>query len=205
MRKSNEETEQGKACILDLFLSSAKELREIGKKIADYEASCNENDLASFAQKSAGLSKQANDTKDQIETILPKYETVRKALENQERYRKNLRDNIDVISLNQQIEETRKGNVALEEMVAQVDGHETVDDDMENLRSRRESILKMVSRLEGRRGEILESIRSVKVREEFYQNYADWPLLDLMPGPDAYSASCRHRNTRMSMRSTVLQ
>ena len=90
-------------------------------------------------------------------------ELLLKAVDDQERHKKNLKENIELIHSSQRIEELKKEVDILEKRVSSVEGHDTVYDDIDGLRARKESILKCTARLEGRRGEILESIRSIKV------------------------------------------
>lgn len=162
-RQDNEDVERRLRTTLDLFLSSAKELRDIESEIKKYESSTNEDELANFEKKSAEFAKQKEVQNRRIQQITPKFENIVKALEDQERHRKNLEHNIEAITSTQRIAALKKEIQVLESQIAQVDGHETVDDDADSLRNRRQSVLEAIARLEGRRGEILECIRSVKV------------------------------------------
>jgi DNA repair protein RAD50 len=89
---------------------------------------------------------------------------VEKAIEDHEAFKKNLRDNLDIIYTTQHIEKLEKEVASMKIERTSIEGHETVYDDFETLRHRQTTTGKAIARLEGRRGEILESIRSVKVR-----------------------------------------
>lgn len=74
-----------------------------------------------------------------------------------------MKDNIDLISKRQNIENLEKEITDLEEAASNVEGHETCVNDLNSLESRKEQSMSSIARLEGRRGEILESIRGLKV------------------------------------------
>lgn len=163
VRKLNEDEEQSKNTTLNTFVGAAKDLQNVENEIKKYETLGVEGELARLAERSGDLTRQAAEETQRIATLQPKQDTVTKALEDQELYRKNLEENIKLMNSTQRAEELAREIAVLEDKTAQVDGSDTVDDDMESVRSKRESIMTMIARLEGRRGEILESIRSVKV------------------------------------------
>lgn len=145
------------------FTSALKELKDIGQHIEEYQSSTAEDELANVERKKAEFAEKTKEKNAQLNALRPKLESVLKAVEDQERHKKNLKENIELINSTRLVEQLKKEISKLEEKAATVEGHETVYDDIESLRARKEENLKATARLEGRRGEILESIRSIKV------------------------------------------
>lgn len=162
MRALNAEEEERLSSTANNFIAAVKELKEIGGQIDEYASSGTEDELANFDQKLATFREKAKTKSDQVREIQPQLAALTKAVDDQERHKKNLKENIELIGSKQRIGELEKEIDALERKASTVDGHDTVFDDMSALKARKEGFMKSTARLEGRRGEVLESIRSIK-------------------------------------------
>ena len=164
LRKMNEEEYERHSETLSNFLQLAGELKDLVMKIEQYEDSTNEEELASIGNRTETLAKKREDKLKAISRMNPELQQLEKAIEDQDAYKRNLRDNLDIISTTQRIKQLEKDLDSLKVESNNIEGHETVYDDFESLRNRQTTTGKAIARLEGRRGEILESIRSAKVR-----------------------------------------
>ena len=108
---------------------------------------------------------KAKEKRSQISSLQPDLDQLAKAVDDQERHKKNLKENIDLIASRQRVATLEDEIAKLEEQYSNVEGHETCQDDLDSLTSRKQKSLSSIARLEGRRGEIVESIRSLKVSE----------------------------------------
>jgi DNA repair protein RAD50 len=99
----------------------------------------------------------------EIESLQPDLDRLVKAVDDQERHKKNLKENIDLIISGQRIEELEKVITKLKQEASNVEGHDTCNEDFQRMSSRKEKMLSSKARLQGRRGKIVESIRSLKV------------------------------------------
>ena len=135
----------------------------IDANVETYLSSTAEYELVSAKLQGVECDKKIQDKQKQINSLKPELGSLLKAIEDQESHKKNLKENIDVINANNAINALSKHISHLEEKAAGICGHDTLFQDIACLRSQRESIIKSTARLEGRRGEILESIRTVKV------------------------------------------
>ena len=163
MRALSNEEEERISSVLNSFLLAVKELRVIDSNIQTYLLSTSEDELASAKLQSAECDKNIDKMQKQVNSLTPELASLLKAIDDQESHKKNLKDSIDVINANNAIHELDKHIVHLEEKAKNICGHDTLFQDIAKLRSKRESNIKSTARLEGRRGEILESIRTFKV------------------------------------------
>lgn len=190
MRALNNEEEERISATYNSFVGALNELRELRKKIEEYLASGTEEELANFESKIAEYQTKAKEKLTEIEKIQPDLDRLVKAVDDQERHKKNLKENVELIQARNRIDDLKKEITSLEESAANVEGHETVYEDIEGLGARKEKIMKATARLEGRRGEILESIRSIKVRLRHdavrsYQSYfspCSWRVAKALTG-----------------------
>lgn len=181
------------------FIGALKELKAIGRQIEEYQSSTAEDELANVERKKAEFAAKTKEKNSQLKALQPQLDRILKAVEDQERHKKNLKENIELINSTQLIEELKKEIAKLEEKAATVEGHETVYDDIESLRARKEEILKAAARLEGRRAEILESVRSIKVSRSLHL-YCVFVHLALQ-NDSVCSVNFLHQSTRKSTRS----
>jgi chromosome segregation ATPase len=183
------------------------EIEELQKQIDDFDCQNDADSLDRIKNKSFELAAQRKEKEERVGKIQPDLDRLKKALDDQERHKKNLNRNINVISLNSRIRDIKKEIGSLQEAAANVAGHETAYDDAQRLRNRETEIAQMNARLEGRRGEIYENIRSFKVRYMFtliprdlMNNFLANHLTSIFC---IYRESCLNRNTKMSEKNIV--
>lgn len=139
------------------------EIEELQKQIEDFDSQNDANSLDHTKQKCSKLASEKIEKEERMGKIQPDLDRLKKALDDQERHKKNLNENINLIGLSSRIREIEKEIQSLQEAAANVAGHETAYDDARRLRDRETEIAQMNARLEGRRGEIYENVRSFKV------------------------------------------
>jgi DNA repair protein RAD50 len=167
MRALAAEEEEKLNGTLNSFVGAVNDLKEVTRQIDEYNDSSNEDDLNQVSRKEEELVEKAKDKQSQIETLQPALDRLAKAVDDQERHKKNLKENIDLILSRQRIDALEIEIEKLDEAASSVEGHDTCYDDLESLTSRKQKTMSSIARLEGRRGEILESIRSLKVMMYF--------------------------------------
>lgn len=176
MRALNTEEEERLSTTLNSFIAAIKELREVAGQIDEYLASGADDELANFDQKTADFRQKAAEKQAKIDEMQPELDDLVKAVDDQERHKKNLKENIELIASKQRIGELEKEIAELEKQASTVEGQDTVTEDIQALRARKESFLKSTARLEGRRGEILETIRGIKVSWSLFGVSLLWSL-----------------------------
>ena len=163
MRALNNEENERISSIQNSFVLAVKEVRVIDSNIEAYVSSTSQDELTRAKLQRTECDKKIDGKQKQLNSFKPELDSLLRAIEDQESHKKNLKDNIDVINGNNAIQALDKHILQLEEKATSINGRDTLFQDIESLRSKRESIIKSTARLEGRRGEILESIRSIKV------------------------------------------
>jgi hypothetical protein len=109
------------------------------------------------------LQNQKKEKEERSRSIKPDLDRLTKALEDQERHKKNLNENINMMNLSTDIRQLAT-EIELKRMDASnIEGYDHVHSDSAKLESRKSKLERANARLDGRRGEIIENIRSVKV------------------------------------------
>jgi DNA repair protein RAD50 len=182
MRAFNNEEEERLSSTVNSFIAVVKDIRGVMKQIDKYVVSSNEDELGNVVRKSEELVEKEKQKQSQLEQMQPELDSIVKAVDDQQRHKKNLKENIELIASGQRIEELQKEITKLEYDATNVEGRDTCYDDMEGLGKRKQEIMNAVARLEGRRGEILESIRSLKVSSKGLKyEFNDWSCDQRVP------------------------
>lgn len=140
------------------------EFRELQRQIDDFVSKTDANALENIKNQIEGLQSKRKEKEANVARIQPHLERLKKALDDQERHKKNLNENINLLDLNTQILDIKRELEKLQESSQQINGRDTAKDDIHNLQRRKNKLGQQNARLEGRRGEIHENIRSFKVR-----------------------------------------
>jgi DNA repair exonuclease SbcCD ATPase subunit len=199
-----EEEEELRKAIQQLKMLE-NEIEELQKQIDDFDGQNDADSLDRIKNKSFELAAQRKEKEERVGKIQPDLDRLKKALDDQERHKKNLDRNINVISLSSRIRDIKKEIESLQEAAANVAGHETAHGDAQRLRDRETEISQMNARLEGRRGEIYENIRGFKVRYIFTLISRDLMNNFLLSHLTSIFCICResclNKNTKMSQKN----
>jgi len=157
---------------LNTFLSDVKHLRDLSIRIDEFSSNEDEGGLDRIIAEVDKLIAKINKKKKEYHALQPDLENVKKAVGDQERHRKVLRDNIDLLDSLSQIEEVEQKLLKHEEDKSKIEGADEVEQKMEEASfaiNKHESI---ISRLEGRRSEMIDQIRLLKRKlgAEEYRN-----------------------------------
>ena len=150
--------------------AESKELRRLTKVIDEYVAS-NEDFDRIAAEKSAVL-EQIRGRNHELKSLRSEVNKLQDTVQNQERHKKMIRDNIDVITTCLEAEELNKEIEILEEQRRSVKGSDKAYDDRKKADASRAKRQGELARLEGRWMEVVESIRSLK-RKLSSEEYKD--------------------------------
>jgi DNA repair protein RAD50 len=162
MRNLAEEEEKTITEALNAFNNGVGSLRDIVHSIDDYNAS-NSGDAADrFKKESEELALKSEEKANEYASLRPSLERLMKMVDDQERHKKNLEENIELIHSLQLTASLNKDILELNDKISRVDGRETCDDDMNRLRKQRLELSTEKARYEGRRSEIMQSIQGLK-------------------------------------------
>ena len=98
-----------------------------------------------------------------------------KIVDDQDREQNIVKENIKLLEAREKVKVLEKQIAALTSDLAEVEGSETVDDDLSQLEERKDQLIASNAHLEGRRSEVVESIRSLKrkLSQPEYKNVAE--------------------------------
>jgi chromosome segregation ATPase len=163
MRSLAKEEEDKLSTTYTSFQSDVKNLKDFTEAVDHYIASGNEKDLGQVSSKAEAIKEKMNEKRAEIGNIQPDLDNLDKAVKDQERHKLNLEENIDIIKTDQRILELENEICKFEEELGKVEGHDTYDGDCQRIDKKKQELLFSKARLEGRRGEIVESTRNLKV------------------------------------------
>lgn len=143
------------------FRADVAKVKEVTRKIKDYLSSDNDED--GLAQKLAKIAKQKEMRKAEIETIKPDLSQLNSAINDQERHKKQLQANIDVLEANSKIGGLENQVASLTQELEAVDGSEDVSEQLSTATTKKEEQSVRLAHVEGRRAAVIEQIRSAKV------------------------------------------
>lgn len=174
MYRHSSEDETRLSETLNAFLAEVKSLRDLNKLIEDYSASNKDTKLERISLDVAKINDDIQKKKEKSASLQPELEVATKAVNDQQRHETFLSQNIDLLEYEAQIEEIEKELSSLGEEVEKLDGYRSgsAQKKYDGLLAAIQEHASKKSRLEGRRQEIVEQIRSLnrKLSSEEYKN-----------------------------------
>jgi DNA repair protein RAD50 len=162
MRNLAEEEEKSITDTLNSFLNAVGSLREIVNSIDEYNASNSADAADRYERESEELAVKAKEKADEYASLKPSLDRLTKLVDDQERQKKNLEENIELTQSLQLTAALNRDILALNDKISRVEGRETSEEDMHRLRKQRLELTTEKARCEGRRGEIVQSIQALK-------------------------------------------
>ena len=163
MRKLGQEEKDQKLKQQNSFLADVSKLKEITGQIDAYTESNNAQDLEQISNEANSIMEQMEKRQVEVDTMKPELDKLSKAVEDQEQHKKNLKDNMEIIQSSKHMDTLEKEIERLEASKSDIVGHETCQEEYDKLVEERRVLDSKKARLEGRRGEVIESIRGFKV------------------------------------------
>lgn len=164
MRALASEEEQSLIDNTNKFNGDFKHLRDLTAKINSYLQSNKPQQLDRITAKVDKLSDEMNAKKQSLQDLQPELQRISKAVDDQQTHKKLLQQNIEVIEGRKRIKELQQEIERLEEDRMNIKGHDTASAKYSAAQQIKEKNLAAYARIEGRWGEIVEQIRSLKVR-----------------------------------------
>ena len=161
-RSARESEEKERQSSLFDFQAEVKDLRRLTSVIESFEASDKMQRLEEHAGKVSDVLKKIKDKQKEKDELAPQLREATASVENQERQKKLLRENIDLINEERKIKSTDEEIERLQEDLGKIEG---ADEASEKVRKGEASIQKRLgekARIEGRWMEVVEKIRSLK-------------------------------------------
>jgi DNA repair protein RAD50 len=147
------------------FDNDVKYLRDLVQQIDAYLESSKSDELQQLSATITKLLDRIENRKQRVAELQPELESARNAVLDQERHKKNLKQNIEILESKIRMNELEKEISRLQQERNNIEGHETAYANYSAVKSSKEKMQEDKARLDGRFSEIAESIRSLKVSD----------------------------------------
>ena len=163
MRSLANEEEQGLQSKLSIFDSDVKSLQILAKHVDAYVESSKPQELEQISSKVASILNRIEARKGNLLQLEPSLEGVRRAVDDQERHKKLLKQNIDILEAGERMEVLKKEIDDFEDKRAAIEGHSTVYNEYTTAKQRKEELQQKKANYDGRFASHVEQIRALKV------------------------------------------
>jgi len=170
------EQEEKKMSTLSSFQKDFDSLREIVDSIEAFEQSSKPQELQKIQGKVDKIVSRINAKKKEQEDLHPKVESVRRSVEDQERYKTNLQRNIDILAAGESIKVLEKDIADQYEKRRNIEGVDTAHDRFQTVKAQREELLQKKARCDGLFSSHVEQIRALQVS----RFHLSWLLMTLV-------------------------
>jgi hypothetical protein len=160
---ANEEEKELRAT-LNSFDGAVKNLRMLTKRLDDYLSSDKPIEMEQISAKVSKLLDRIEANKAKLLELEPTLESVKRAVDDQERHKKMLKQNIDVLEAEDRMKQKQKQIESLESELLGVEGHSTVGAEYQEAKNLKGELQRKKANYDGRFSSLVEQIRALKVR-----------------------------------------
>jgi hypothetical protein len=148
---------------LNLFVAEVERLKSIDKSINFFEQSSSRDEAAGLASRMEEIRTKMATAKEDLSLLQPDLIEIRKAVDDRERHRKQLQQNIDIFVAQERIESLEVEVERLEKERDSIEGAETASEDYSKLGTKKSDLLQKKARSDGMFSSHMEQIRALKV------------------------------------------
>jgi uncharacterized coiled-coil DUF342 family protein len=158
-------------------------LQQLTEQINMFANSDKIRELEQISSKVAKIIEQAQEKKNELSEVVPKMDALHRAVDDQERHKKMLSQNIDILESTERMETLETEIRELAAKLDKIDGCTTVSNEYKNAKNEKEMLQQKKSNYEGRHSSHMDQYYALKV------------ILSLLShticfGPDIVSLSC---------------
>ena len=164
-RKHGEDEAEKLAKDSSSFSSDVNELRKLNSQIEEFEESSAPDEQARIETKMGAVQEKMSQKNREIDELLPRLEETKNAVQDQERYKNQLTQNIEIVKGKKRIKVLNRDIAQLQDNIGQIEGYDTAHEKWDRAKAQRDELMESKFRSEGRFSEIVEQIRATKVRE----------------------------------------
>jgi predicted nucleic acid-binding Zn-ribbon protein len=163
MRSLASEEGQGLQSTLSAFDSDVKSLQSLVKQIDAYLDSSKPQELEQISSKVAMIVDRMEARKGELLQLEPTLDAVKRSVDDQERHKKLLKQNIDILEAGERMKVLETEVEELEDKRAGIEGHSTVSKEYVAAKQLKEELLQKKANYDGRFASYVEQIRALKV------------------------------------------
>jgi len=203
---SSDETERLSKALND-FCSEVKNLHNLTREIDEYAASDESGRLEEVEKQLATAAKRIGERKKDLGEMQSELDKVKNLVKDQERRKKDLQNNIQILAGMEDIKKTEKEIKEKDEEFNSIPGANAVDEQCEKLSKKKSKLVERKAQTDGRRSEVVERLRSLKVSILLFIRSYGLGSCNISPviiDDWQCSGNCRRQSTRTSTGSTKL-
>ena len=148
---------------LNAFKNDVRVLQDIEQQIEKYETSSKPREHEMIVAKISKIVARVDSKKKELDEIQPKLNDIRRAVEDQDRYKTNLQANIEILEAEDNARVLQKEIADLEEKCNAIEGSATAEEDFASLKARYDDLIQKKARFDGMYSSQVEQIRALKV------------------------------------------
>jgi chromosome segregation ATPase len=149
---------------LNAFKSEVDNLQQLTQQITSFTSSDKIKELEQISSKVAKIIDQAQERKNELSNIVPKMEALQRAVDDQERHKKMLSQNIDILESTERMETLETEILELTSQLDKIDGSATVSNEYKNAKNEKELLQQKKSNYEGRHSSHMDQYYALKVK-----------------------------------------
>jgi len=176
--------------VLINFNNDVSDLRSLNTEIIRNAKRCiDSNSLEALNEEIDKLKGRVAEKRSQLQELEPELESLNRSIEDQERHRKLIQENISLLEATHRIEDLKKEIESFENEKEKIEGYDTAAKELDEASARIVDLLDKKARKEGRRSGSIEQIRTLKRK---------------LTQPEYKDIDERHRQARIKQETTVI-
>jgi chromosome segregation ATPase len=164
VRNLGTQEEEGHQSTLSVFKSEVESLQQLTQQINSFTNSDKMKELEQISSKVASILEQAQERKLDLSKVTPKMHALQRAVDDQERHKKMLSQNIDILESTERMETLETEIRDLTSQLDKIDGSATVSNEYKDAKNEKDLLQQKKSNYEGRHSSHMDQYYALKVR-----------------------------------------
>lgn len=165
LRLQSGHVEQELGDSLNSLRADLQRLHELVRMI-ESNAVSGQDELGRLESEMSAIVEAISEKKKELKAVVPDLERARALVKDQDRRKSQLAFNIDIVKAEQEVKRIEKQIAENDALKRSIDGFATVSKVLPEVTKRKEKLVEQRAQIEGRYSEIVERIRSIKVRQQ---------------------------------------
>ena len=149
---------------LNQFNADVRKLSDLSTRIDGYSQSDKPKELERVTLELSDIADKQSEGEKTLAAMGPKLESLNKKVNDQERHKKTINNNIELLEILKEIEKKKRQLSELEEEIEAVEESDTSEKDLQAVQKRIAQLENARAQCEGRRSVVKDQIRSLKER-----------------------------------------
>ncbi len=164
VRNLGAQEEEGHQSTLNAFKSEVESLQQLTEQIVTFTKSDKITELEQISSKVASILERAQEKQLERSKIVPKVQALQRAVDDQERHKKMLSQNIDILESTERMQVLETESLELTAQLEKIDGSTTVSNEYTSAKHEKELLQQKKSNNEGRHSSHMDQYYALKVR-----------------------------------------